>query len=74
MIRSKFDDYQKGDWDQWQSKYHHSARIFYNSASNPMTTQQAAKMHEDSVQGLSNYYIVRHAQLAKYLRFENFPH
>ena len=56
MIKAKFDDYHKGDWEPWQGKYHDSAKIFYNTASDPMTAQQAAQMHAGSVQPMSNYY------------------
>jgi len=56
MIRAKFDDYNQGDWQQWQSKYTETAEIFYNSISDPMTAQQAVEMHEGSVRPLSAYY------------------
>lgn len=57
MITSKFDDYHQADWQQWQSKYLQTAKIFYNSVSNPMTAQQAAQMHQGALRPLSSLHL-----------------
>ena len=55
MIADKFDDYHKGNWKEWTEYYTDSAKIYYNTRTEPMTISQAAKMHKNSIVPLSNY-------------------
>ncbi len=56
VIRSKFDDYHRGDWAAWRAAYHEDAPVYYNRVSDPMTAAEAAQMHADSVAALSSYH------------------
>ena len=55
LLESKLEAYRRGDWDRWVACYAENAQVFYNTASEPMSAQQAAQMHAASLVPLSAY-------------------
>lgn len=50
MLEGKFAAYHRADWEHWISCYAQDAEVFYNTASKPMSPQEAAEMHAATVE------------------------
>jgi hypothetical protein len=55
LLMGKYHAYHHGEWESWVACYADAAQVFYNTASEPMSPQEAAEMHAASVVPLAGY-------------------